>query len=243
MSAQGQYIARMDADDICTPDRLAKQVSYLDKHAAIGLVGSAARLIHADGSRGIKVTVPSSPGMIRWNLNFGCPLIHPSVMMRRALIEEAGYYRAEAEHTEDYDLWVRVAERAELANLNEILLYYRTWPQSITSTHGSKMERQATLIVQRQVESQLGIPVGFDIAALLRRLHDPGTGQEPGSAEDIEQSARLVEMFTNAHEGTFARSPETSRIAADAALKLLVWRSSRHASRCQSLSLIARRCG
>jgi glycosyltransferase involved in cell wall biosynthesis len=124
-AASGKYIARIDADDIAMPQRLEKQVEWLDAHPDVHVLGTAA-LYLADGQRtNIPITVPTEPGLVAHALQRGNCLIHPAVMMRTEAVRMAGGYRACFIAAQDYDLWLRMAERGNLANLAEPLIYYR----------------------------------------------------------------------------------------------------------------------
>jgi hypothetical protein len=121
--ARAQYVARLDADDVALPTRLAKQATFLDDHPRVGVVGSAYVPLSHAGERLAVVRYPSDDATLRADLRrYNC-LPHPTVMVRRAALEAAHGYRLD--QAEDYDLWLRIAERWELANLEEPLILYR----------------------------------------------------------------------------------------------------------------------
>lgn len=133
--AQGQLIARLDADDRAHPQRLQKQTEYLDQYHDVGLVGSWAELIDEQGSiKGFRKyrTRPESlkPLLPRTN-----PLLHSSIMVRRSVLQKVGLYRPAFEGAEDYDLWLRVSEITKIANLPEYLVQYRLHTTNITHRH------------------------------------------------------------------------------------------------------------
>ena len=123
--ARGEYIARMDADDICLPERLARQYEYLERHPEIGYVGCGAELFDDRGTWGRR-EMPASPSAEDY-LRYS-PFIHPSVMFRTGVLKQAGGYRA-AEDTarcEDYDLFLRLyLAECYGYNLPDILFRYR----------------------------------------------------------------------------------------------------------------------
>ena len=133
-------VARMDADDICLPQRLATQLDYLDRHPEVVAVGTAFQLISAAGVPGPVVQHPTSAEAIRRGLQSGNRLGHPTVLMRRDAVIAAGGYREALRHAEDYDLWTRLAEGHPLANLPGCLLLYRIHGGQIS---WSKAEAQA----------------------------------------------------------------------------------------------------
>src|SRR5207245_1926293 len=108
--ASGEYVARMDADDIALLSRLARQVAFLDAHPDVAVLGSAITLIDEDGGTIRDVAYPLTPPEVsRFLIEVGCALAHPAVMMRRADVAAVGGYRAAYRHAEDYDLWLRIS--------------------------------------------------------------------------------------------------------------------------------------
>jgi glycosyltransferase involved in cell wall biosynthesis len=138
--AQGTYIARMDADDIALDDRLMWQVERMEKNRALGLLGGAAEWIDATGkSLGIH-RYPGENHMMRSALHDGSPFAHPTILMRREAFVSAGGYRPTVVDAEDYDLWLRIADRFELGNLQAVIVKYRIHPGQISER---KCEQQA----------------------------------------------------------------------------------------------------
>jgi hypothetical protein len=121
--ARADYVARLDADDVALPTRLANQAAFLDDHPEVGVVGSAYVPLSHTGERLGIVRYAVDDATLRADLlRYNC-LPHPTVMVRRAALEEADGYRLD--QAEDYDLWLRIAERWDLANLAEPLILYR----------------------------------------------------------------------------------------------------------------------
>lgn len=130
-----QFIARMDADDISMPTRFERQISYLQSHADVDVVGSWTELIDQAG-RSLDMTTryPISPNEVRQQLfSNRNPLAHPTVMMRSGIVKALGGYRMPLKAAEDFDLWLRVAESGNLANLPEPLLRYRIHPDQVSA--------------------------------------------------------------------------------------------------------------
>ncbi len=124
-AAQGPYLARMDADDVALPQRLERQVAFLERDRATAVLGTAMRYLGSEGPLPGLLAHPAGPAEIRRTLRDYSCIAHPTVLMRRDAFEEAGGYRPAFLHAEDYDLWLRIAERHDLANLTEPLLYHR----------------------------------------------------------------------------------------------------------------------
>jgi hypothetical protein len=156
--ARGEFVARMDADDVACPERFARQMAFLDAHPDIAVVGSAITLIDAQGRTLRDVQYPESPVAVAAFLATGSPLAHPAAMMRRAAVLAVGAYRRVFEYAEDYDLWLRMAERHSLANLPDRLLLYRQ--------HGAKLS------FSRAAEQALATGMAR-IAANRRRAAQP----------------------------------------------------------------------
>ncbi len=120
--ARGRYIARMDADDICHPERFEKQIAFMEQHRDVGICGTQISIIGSDYIH----RRPCSDNELRWWIFRGSPFAHPSVLMRTEVIRNNKLsYNPKALVAEDFDLWWRIAFFCRLANLNEELLEYR----------------------------------------------------------------------------------------------------------------------
>jgi GT2 family glycosyltransferase len=126
ISSSAPLIARMDADDIASPDRLQRQYEFLQVRPEIDAVGSQVAFIDENGTlTGKRTTLPESPEAIAETLLKYCCLRHPTVLMRREALDRAWGYRREVPAAEDLDLWLRMSEHGQLANMPEELLFYR----------------------------------------------------------------------------------------------------------------------
>jgi len=146
--ARSELIARQDADDLSAPERLAKQVEFLDAHPAVQVVGTQVRLIDAQGrSRGVR-DVPLGPVSIRWLSLLDNPIIHTAAMFRTAVVrDEFGGYDEMFTCCQDYDLWARLILKHPAANLRERLVTVREHAGSVSATR----QRDARQMVQRVV--------------------------------------------------------------------------------------------
>jgi hypothetical protein len=137
--ARGEFIARLDADDVATPQRLARQVAFMDANPGVALLGSWYTEMAADGTPGAPVKLPTRHWDLRWHMCLYSPFAHSAVSWRRALVaERVGQYDERLTYSMDFDLWRRIAERLEVANLPESLLYLRSHEQSMTATYGER---------------------------------------------------------------------------------------------------------
>ena len=122
-------VARLDADDLVVPGRFERQQAFLARHPEVLAVGGAAELIDAGGRPFGTVRYPVRPEEIARALLEGEPaLAHPAVTFRREAVLAAGGYRAALAPAEDLDLWLRLAERGPLANLDDVVVRYRVHP-------------------------------------------------------------------------------------------------------------------
>ncbi|MEQ1347633.1 glycosyltransferase family 2 protein [Acinetobacter lwoffii] len=122
--SKGQYIARMDADDIMHPDRLFKQFTYLNSNRDIDIVSSG--LVSIDSNNCIKGYRTSSNIITNVSIDKGFPIVHPSVMARKNWFLR-NKYNESFPRSQDYELWCRSFAKNDLkiAILPELLLYYR----------------------------------------------------------------------------------------------------------------------
>lgn len=121
--SHGDFIARMDSDDISLPTRLEKQVKLLVENREVGVCGTYAEVF---GLQSWKYGNESTDAEVKVGLLLGCPIVHPSVMMRKSLIVEKGlYYNENISEAEDYELWSRTIWQTKIVNIPEILVKYR----------------------------------------------------------------------------------------------------------------------
>lgn len=130
--AQGEYIARMDADDISLPNRFAQQINYFKNNPKDVLLGSyATKIDELNNKIGDFNYLPLTWEKIKKYSLLHNPFIHPSIMFKRELINEVGCYR-NFKYAEDYELWTRIIYKYPCANIKEPLLQYRVHSEQIT---------------------------------------------------------------------------------------------------------------
>lgn len=123
--AKGEYIARMDADDISLQERFKKQVDFLDKHTEVAVVSVFTKVIDKDGKEIGEHRPATNHEQIKKMSFFSGQLCHPAVMFRKEAIMSLGGYNEQYLYAQDYELWFRVMKRYQVANLPEILFYWR----------------------------------------------------------------------------------------------------------------------
>lgn len=131
---EADFLARMDADDIATPDRLALQVRFLQQHPNVVCVGGAFDLIDPQGRTVQWIPMPEHNDEIQQMLLIGRTIInHPCAMIRRSALLQIGGYDPEMKTVEDLDMLLRLGEIGELANLPEVVLKYRFHTDSVSA--------------------------------------------------------------------------------------------------------------
>lgn len=127
--AKGEYIARMDCDDISLSNRLEKQVSFMENNPDVGVCGSWIQLIGEN--EGHIEKYPTEYQDVKANLLFYCAIAHPTVIMRRSLINEYNLkYNQQHMYAEDFGLWKMCSYLFPIVNIPEVLLKYRNWGES-----------------------------------------------------------------------------------------------------------------
>ena len=131
--SRGPLIARMDADDVSQPDRLARQVALLEARPDVGMVGTGWVETASTGQVVRVVRPPEDDETLRRLLIRVNPFVHASVVMRRSALEQAGGYDETFPVAQDYDLWLRLGAVTRLANLGDPLLIRHLAPGRVTS--------------------------------------------------------------------------------------------------------------
>jgi glycosyltransferase involved in cell wall biosynthesis len=164
-AARAPYLARLDADDRAMPERLGRQHAFMQAHSEIVLLGSGAEVIDQSGAVVDRLSPPTGGAELARILRRSNPFIHSTVMMRAAPVRELGGYRAAFLAAEDYDLWLRMAERGEIANLPDQLIQYRRHAANLSRLEAVRQSFSVRL-AQRSAAGRRG-PAGDPARELL----------------------------------------------------------------------------
>jgi glycosyltransferase involved in cell wall biosynthesis len=170
--ASGEYVARLDADDVAMPERLELQVARIELDPRVGIVGSAVLDLDEAGRPGRLHRMPAGPVAVRWQTLFSSPFFHPTVVLDRELLERSGLrYDPSFAESEDYDLWARLLEHTEGDNLAEPLVLKRVHPGQASLRRG-ELQRSFQRQVAERERAKLGIRDDHALVQLLRRFED-----------------------------------------------------------------------
>jgi glycosyltransferase involved in cell wall biosynthesis len=203
--ARGTYIARMDDDDISRPDRFERQVRFLEANPDVGVLGGGTRVIDETGEPVDYWMPPAKHGHITWRLLFNACFTHPSVMVRRSLLQELGGYADWARCSQDHELWTRAAQETRLAALPDELIQFRRSEGSITATSRDAQMNTNCRAAAQLHQALLGSAADDDIAHFLVWLHQFGldTATEETGIDDYRLVFEYLRVLYRAHVERF----------------------------------------
>ncbi|RYY46809.1 MAG: glycosyltransferase [Sphingomonadales bacterium] len=226
--AQGRYIAALDQDDLCTPDRFARQVAYLDANPETVLVASAALLME----NGVPARWPGertlSPTMIDWLLLTQNPLVWSTALFRAdAARQLAPFTRPERRYAEDFDLYQRIRAFGTIARIDEPLLAYRCHAGGASQKYRTMMQASAAAVLAERYLPIFG-GVAPDKAALVACYL---MGRDP--VPDLQTLSRLSQILGRLYAHFVAQTALTprARIEIDGEYARLWWLLARPALR------------
>jgi glycosyltransferase involved in cell wall biosynthesis len=245
--ARGAVVARQDADDVSHPARLQRQMVALDRRFNIALIGAQTRVIDSDGRlAGSSLFLhPTCARAITWHLMFDNAFAHSTTIFRRRIVwDTLGGYDESFRTNQDFELWSRVTERHDAANLPEVLVDFRVSDGQVSRRYSADGLARARTVMARNLARSLALPEFCDawldawipatnprvfpdvpnaarIPALLRRFHrrflelHPDVDRQGPEGEEIRQ--QVVTMLTRASVLTMARNaPASARLLAAA---------------------------
>lgn len=168
-AAQGEYIVRMDSDDISLPERIEKQILYMDRNLEVGACGTWVRLF--DGSDGTW-ELPTDPDVIKCTMFFCGAIANPSAIIRRKIFSDLGFsYDDSFVVAEDYDFWTRLADSFKLSNLPEVLFLYRIHSSNTGSVYSNEHNESPFRIYERLIRN-IGIKPSLSSVDFHKRISE-----------------------------------------------------------------------
>lgn len=197
--ARSPLVARMDADDWSAPERLEKQFTFMQAKPEVGICGTWLETYEA----GDIWKWPSTDEGIRAHMLFNSPIAHPTAMIRRDLLVNLGCYALDMPPAEDYDLWERFSRlNVVFANIPEVLLHYRWYPQKDRSAYKDAQVRRADVVRLRQIQR-----LGLEPDERERLAHSMLSGaREPTCLGDVWLVTQWVKklLAANAQKEVYA---------------------------------------
>ena len=150
-ASKGNYIAFMDADDICLPERFLKQVEFLDQNLEYGLVGTQYYRMRPDDSIIRKTYSAADNFLMRFRLFFSVPTCNPTVMFRREILDEIGqpFFNLDMIGAPEYDFFLRIPDKWKMAVLPDYLFQYRIHSEALGTTKKDKVMEETLATVYR----------------------------------------------------------------------------------------------
>lgn len=191
-NARGEYVARQDQDDISLPERFRTQVTFLDEHPEVGVVGTGYTIID-EMDRFLDEGVASLPtetmAEIAWRFVWSDEFVDSSVMFRRADALRLGGYDVEYRYAQDFELWVRLSSDVGMARLQEALLQLRIHRNSASMRCGGAQETEVYRIIQSAVNKVMPAPISLETASTIRRVLSMG---KSASFEDVRRVKNVI---------------------------------------------------
>lgn len=180
--AQGDLIARQDADDLSLPERLATQVRFFEQNPEAVIIGSAYHEIDESGQRIQLIQQPINDSGIRWQMLFHNGFLHSSIMFKVSIVRQYNLtYSIDALHTEDYDLWTQLMHYGQGLNIEEPLVLYRVHSNQVSQVFNPIQRQNADRISWHNIQ-QLGVDVSLaDVSTLRRWYYNPPDKLNPQS--------------------------------------------------------------
>lgn len=207
--ARGRYIAALDQDDICLPDRFARQAEYLDAHRDVAVVASACDILKNGRVKPGKAPRKTTPGFLRWLLHVRNPLVWSSVMIRTDAAQRLEpFSRTEIQFAEDFDLYHRLAGLGRLACIDEVLTIYRCHDGGASKTQIDRMTANAWQILTDAHRPLFGEEAEQTAALVVRHC---GAGEPAPDVATLDRLADVLDRLS-AHFVQVNDDPESAAL-------------------------------
>ncbi len=200
-ACKGTYIARMDADDTCMPERLAEQVAFMEQHPEVGVCGCDYTQFSDSGEQSFRAL--SVHDEILSQMIFNSSVVHPSLMLRRSVLQDfdpvfnPGYH-----HSEDYELWSRLILHTQFSAVHRLLFRYRIHAAQVTQKHSGQQQLSASR-VRKELLGKLGFSYTEQEVELLSQM-------AAHRLFDTKEQLNLLEQFL---EKLIIQNDQSKRIA------------------------------
>ena len=225
--ARGRYVAALDQDDLCRPERFARQARFLDENPATVLVGTAARILEGGRVQSPARARGMSGAVIDWRLKVGNPFVWSSVMFRRdAASRLQPFTRPDRLYAEDFDLYHRLRPFGALAWIETPLVDYRRHPGGASQRFTERMIASAALVLADANRDALGAQAG-ETATLIARH---AMAQFPANARALATLGTSIDRLQRDFLARHDPDPADRR-AIERDASRLWWRLARTATR------------
>ena len=187
--SKGKYIAWLDSDDIALENRFEEQIKFLETHPEIGMVGAYPEIIDENGKKTGTWWFETDPKKLKIELFFHSPFLSSSVVIRRSSLP-IELYDHRFPVAEDFDLYSKIAEKSDIANIPRFLVKYRINSKGLSKSNTEKMEQLAVQVIKEHAE-RLGIKLE---EGTIKHLRKPKTASKITFEEigKIEKSLILL---------------------------------------------------
>jgi glycosyltransferase involved in cell wall biosynthesis len=194
----GEYIVRMDQDDISLPTRIEKQVEFMDQHPEYGLIGTWFQDF-GDNIESKLVCYSSDDIQIRIRHLYQTHISHPTALLRNSVIKANNLkFDPNFVHGEDYEFWVRMSAYCKLSNIPELLVLKRDHIHNITNKYAQTMQDTCAKVKQKQF-SKMGLDLNTDEIELYTRF---ANGEWSFSSEEMKILYILLEKIKMSNENS-----------------------------------------
>jgi glycosyltransferase involved in cell wall biosynthesis len=236
-AARGRYVAALDHDDLSHPERLARQVAYLEAHPGVVLVATEIE-IEEPGARRHAPDHPTGgdPTLMRWLLHVDNPLTWSSVMVRADAVRRLGaFVRPEYELADDFDLYHRLLGVGEIARLDEVLTVYRWHARNTTYGREDALNANAVKVLAAVYGPLLGEDATDAATLVIRHLSDRKPARDRATLGRLgSYLARLLAGFCVTHRIDARQQTALAYVAGT-----IWWRCVRAAGRAGAPALLA----